>query len=98
MHYSYVCAIWRMCTSSRALPRISTPLQRSPINDVQSALLDVERGFANCFAQGRVRMTCTADVFRAATEFNYRNRFGASFRCSMMQNVRAENTIGFGVG
>jgi hypothetical protein len=51
-------------------------VQRSTIDDVHGALLHVERGFANCFAQGRVRMTRAADVFGAAAEFNYRNRFG----------------------
>ena len=51
-------------------------LQFSPIDDVQSAFFDIERGLPDGFAQGRVRMTCTADVFRAAAEFNYGNSFG----------------------
>src|SRR5262245_56574615 len=48
----------------------------SAIHDVQSALLDIERGFSDCFAQGRVRMSGAADVFGAAAEFDHRNGFG----------------------
>src|SRR5439155_9748055 len=35
----------------------------SAVHNVESALLHVERGFFDCFAQGRMRMTGAADVF-----------------------------------
>jgi hypothetical protein len=44
---------------------------RSAVNDVQSALLDVERGFSDGFAQGGVRMSGAANIFGAAAEFDH---------------------------
>jgi hypothetical protein len=43
----------------------------SPIDDVQRALLDIERGFSDGFAQGGVRMSGAADIFGAAAEFDH---------------------------
>src|SRR5207249_4844745 len=48
----------------------------SAIHDVQRAFFDIERGFPDSFAQGRMRMSGASDVFGAAGEFNYRDRFG----------------------
>ena len=48
----------------------------SPIDDVQRALLHIERGFPHGFAQSGVRMSGAADVFGAAAEFDHRNGLG----------------------
>ena len=42
----------------------------SAIDDVQSALLNIERGLPDGFAQGGMRMGGAADIFGAATKLN----------------------------
>jgi hypothetical protein len=44
---------------------------KSAIYDVQRALFDVERGFADGFAQGRMRVTRAPDILGTAAKFDY---------------------------
>jgi hypothetical protein len=48
----------------------------SAVDDVESALFHVQRGFSDCFAQGGMRVGGATDIFGAAAEFNYGNGFG----------------------
>jgi len=40
-------------------------------DNVQSALLNIERGFSDGFAQSRMRVGGAADIFGAAAEFDH---------------------------
>ena len=47
------------------------PSKYSPVNDVQCAFLDGQRRFLDRLAQGRMRMSGPAQIFRAAAKFHY---------------------------
>src|SRR4029077_7644659 len=60
---------------SKAVEHRRTPTLLA-VHDVQRAFFDIERGFFDGFAQGGMRMSSPAEIFRAATKFNHRNGFG----------------------
>jgi hypothetical protein len=50
-------------------------IERSAVYDVQCTLFNVKRRFLDSFAQCRVGMNSTSEVFGTAAKFNHGNRF-----------------------
>ena len=75
---------WRADKGGQHLPPMFQDLSRSehdrshalPVNDVEGAFLDGERGFLDGFAQGWVRMAGAAEILGAATKFHDGCGFG----------------------
>src|SRR5438105_915758 len=68
-----------------------------PVHDMERSFLDRQCRLFYCFAQSWMRMSCAPKIFRAAAEFHHRRRLSYQFRCRVLQNMGAEDSIGFGV-
>ena len=64
----------------------------------ESPLVDGQRGFADRFGQGRMRVAGAGQIFRRAAEFHQHAGFGDQFAGADAEDVNAEHAVGRGVG